>query len=208
MKRIEQSGWSIDDIAEAFDGIIAPEEVKSVMGRFIERKQAEEQELARMQRMIDIIDEFDEVLLLEREDGKIVKPDSMLYTAADYLYNLRGQPIIDDLDEKARLLSLYMLATFDGPYNGGEMIDRHIDDHPVSATRVKALMKQYVVEKFGHDAWSEDYDNLDFFDLFDEMRYFDGEAPTEILEKQPLVKEISDELVEQGFGLKIRGRDK
>ncbi len=208
MRHIEQSGWSIDDITEAFDGIIAPEEVKSVMERFIERKRAEEQEVARMQRMIDIIDEFDEVLLLEREDGKIVKPDSMLYTAADYLHNLRGQPIIDDLDEKARLLSLYMLATFDGPYSGGEMVDQYIEHHPIHASMIKMLMKQYVVEKFGQEAWSSDYDNLDFFDLFDQMRHFDGQPPTEILEKQPLVKQICDELAEQGFGFRIRGRNK
>ena len=175
--------------------------VAELLRRYGERKQAEALESIRIQRMVDIIDEYDETLLLEGEDD-IVHPDNILQAASRYLHNLRDQDIRDELDRKARLASLYILATLDGPYSYGEMLVKNLEHHPVSDSDVKLLMRQYVVEKYGQEAWLSEYDETDFFELFSEMTHFDGDSVGEILRGLPLIEEIRNELDEQGFAFK------
>ena len=205
MTEPREPSFTAKEVEEAFASLIEPATVAALLQRYNEQKRAEEHEIARMRRMVDIIDEYDEVTLLENE-GTLVKPDSLMSVAKSYVYHLRDQEFIDELDKKARLLSLYILATMDGPYTGGEELEEELEHQPIDGLEIKLLMKCYVIDKYGHEAWLPEYDGMEFIDLFsyENMNYFDGESFTEIMAKQPLVNEIREELDRQGFKLAHR----
>lgn len=162
----------------------------------------EQEETSRMERMISIIDECDEIVLLDKEGSCVIKPDGLLDSASQYLYNLRDIDVKDPLDAKARTVALYVIATMEGPYDGGYELVQHWPDQPIDKVIIKNLMKDFVVNKHGVEAWSSSYDNMEFDELFDDMTYFDGENPVEILRHLSLIDEIREELLQQGFALK------
>ncbi len=110
------------------------------MKRFTDRQQAEKNELERMLRMVAIISEYDEAMLLNDEGGSIVRPDGMLGAASRYLDYLYGRDFKNELDRKARLLSLYIMVTLDNPYGDNDSIAEILEPVSLLLNEVKCQL--------------------------------------------------------------------
>jgi hypothetical protein len=109
MKESRDPTFSIEEVAEALDGVIAPEIVIDSLKRYIEMKHMSEAELARMEHMIAIVDEYDEIVQFDNERGSMMYPDRILNAASDYLHHTHGQVSVDELDQNTRYAATYIL---------------------------------------------------------------------------------------------------
>ncbi|MDB5177302.1 MAG: hypothetical protein JWN75_970 [Candidatus Saccharibacteria bacterium] len=202
MPRPENPKWNLDEITEAFEGSILPEDVAAIMTRFAERKQVEDQESERMQRASLIIEEYDNAIRSDREGG-ITKPDYVMDAASAYLSSQSDKGVIDELDRNLRLASLYTLAAFELPYNNYEdtSFSRYLPKHPIDESEIRQMLRTYVVEIFGEDVWPDERAEQNLDDLYDKMLYFDGEPIGEVLSRQHIFINIKQELARQGFSV-------
>ncbi len=200
----DTTSFTPDQITEAFEGVLQPEAVADVLRRYDEQRRAGEAERVRMERMVNVITAYDELLLLDVEGGnEDPRPEPIMDAASDYLVLVKNKEVIDEVDAKARLASLYVIASLDGPYQSegprGEL--ENVSAYGVSLQQITELLQTYVVAKFGPDAWQPDYNGIDLVDLFEEMRHLDGEPTAEVIKALPLFEDIKQLLDEQGFAV-------
>lgn len=142
MKDSYEPSFSIEEVKEAFEGILEPEATARILTGYTERKRAEEQEAARMQRMIDIIDECDEIALLSKEGGCIITPNRLLRAANDYLALIEGGNSYAALGESAKMLALYLITVLDGPCDDDEIFSKSINDIIQNQPLVSEIKKE------------------------------------------------------------------
>lgn len=189
------------EIVEAFEDEMLPEDVTATIARFIERRRLEQKDVL----ACEFIQVCNDTVDLSREGGIVVKPDPVIDAAIAYLKHQKDRDIVEDLDYKIRIASLYVLATLEAPYTYQEStLFDYLSCHPIDERVVRDLMKEYVDGKFGLGYWKSEYDKVAFRDLYDQMTYFDGEPVSDVLTRLPIFQEVKDDLLSQGFGL---GRD-
>jgi hypothetical protein len=201
--RPENLNWDLDEITEAFEGIILPEEVAAVMTRFTERKQIENQEIERMNNALRLIVAYDAATLLDSQHTMANKPDYVIDASALYLSHQRDKEVVDELDRNVRLASLYTLAAFELPYSNYEdtLFSKYLPKHPIDESEIRQMLRAYVVEKFGEDAWPDESTEQKLDDLYEKTLYFDGEPIGEVLSRQPIFTNIRQELGRRGFSV-------
>jgi hypothetical protein len=101
--------FTMEEVVEALDGIVETEVAANALKVYLERKQADEVELAKMKRIIAIIDEYDEVILLDREGGNTISPDRIVSASRDYLSHSQGRNSVDELDQDVYHSATYIL---------------------------------------------------------------------------------------------------
>jgi hypothetical protein len=203
MTHSENLKWNLDEITEAFEGSILPEDVAAIMTRFAERKQIENQETERMNNALRLIVAYNAATLLDSQHSMANKPDYVIDASVLYLSHQRDKEVVDELDRNVRLASLYTLAAFELPYSNYEdtLFSKYLPKHPINGSEIRTMLKDYVIGKFGEDKWQSGFDELDFEDLFYEMTHFDGEPIGEVLSRQSIFTDIKQELTRKGFSV-------
>lgn len=149
-KTPEQRLWSLDEIAGILQDRMTPVAAGAVIDILRNEEQSEREEreeTARMERMIAIIDAYDELVLLQSEDRMPIKVGNMesvgmLGVASNYLYKYRDQTPKDSLDIKARTLASHIIATLVDPSKYDEHIVKTLSAHPLFEEIRQELLRQ------------------------------------------------------------------
>ena len=156
MKTPDRHLWSLDEIAAVLQDRMTPAAAGVVIGILRNEERAireEQEEVLRIERMIAMIDEYDELALLQSEDKMPIKVGNlksvgMLGVASNYLYKYRDQNPKDILDMKARTLASYIIATLVNPSNYEEDIVKILGTHPLFEEIRQELLRQGFALKY------------------------------------------------------------